>query len=82
LAEWGILDLFDEVFCSAVEGLVKPDEAAYILMLKRLGVLPSEAIFIDDTAGHVEAAQKLGIHAILFTDAAELQNKLNHLIAF
>lgn len=81
LADWGILELFDVVYCSGDEGLIKPDPAVYNLTLKRLGVLPHEAVFIDDTDGHVEAAQKLGIHGIIFTNAAELKQKLNQLLS-
>jgi putative hydrolase of the HAD superfamily len=80
LADWGILELFDVVYCSGDEGLIKPDPAVYNLTLKRLGVLPHEAVFIDDTGGHVEAAQKLGIHGIIFTNAAELEQELNQLL--
>ena len=80
LADWGIRELFDVVFCSGDEGLIKPDPAVYKLTLQRLGVLPHEAVFIDDTEGHVEAARKLGIHGIIFTNAAELEQKLNYLL--
>ena len=76
LADWGILELFDVVICSGDEGLIKPDPAAYRLTLKQLGVAPHEAVFIDDTRGHVEAAQKLGMHGIVFTDAADLRQAL------
>ena len=82
LAEWDLLELFDEVFCSGDESLIKPDPAAYHLILKRLGILPQEAVFIDDTAGHVEAARKIGMHGIVFTKAAELEQALNPLLAF
>lgn len=81
LADWDMLDLFDVVFCSGDEGRVKPDPAAFNTTLKRLGVLPHEAVFIDDTADHVDAAQELGIHSILFTTAEELALELNVLLA-
>jgi len=80
LADWGIIELFDVIFCSGDEGLIKPDPAVYNLTLQRLGVLPHEAVFIDDTAGHVEAAQKLGIHGIIFTNAAALKRELKHFL--
>jgi putative hydrolase of the HAD superfamily len=80
LADWGILELFDVIFCSGDAGLVKPDPAAYRSTLKQLGVLPNESVFIDDTAGHVEAAQRLGIHGVVFTNAIELRQELNHLL--
>jgi putative hydrolase of the HAD superfamily len=80
LADWSILELFDVIFCSGDEGLIKPDPAAYRLTLKQLGVPPNEAVFIDDTGGHVEAAQRLGLHGIVFTNAAELRPALNHFL--
>ena len=80
LADWNLLELFDEVFCSGDEGLVKPDPAAYQTILDRLAVKPHEAVFIDDTPGHVEAACRLGIHGILFTNASELEKDLGRLV--
>lgn len=80
LADWGILELFNVIFCSGDEGLIKPDPAVYNLTLKRLGVLPHEAVFIDDTGGHVEAAQRMGIHGIIFTIASALRQELNHFL--
>ena len=79
LADWGMLDLFDVVFCSGDEGIIKPDPAAFRTTLERLDVVPEEAIFIDDTLGHVEAAQRLGIHGILFTTAEALAVELEAL---
>jgi putative hydrolase of the HAD superfamily len=76
LADWKMLDLFDVVFCSGDEGMIKPDPAAFNETLERLGVAPGEAVFIDDTQEHVEAARKLGIHGIVFTTAEALNNDL------
>ena len=80
LADWGILDLFDVVVCSGDEGLVKPDPAIFELALTRLGVAPSEAVFIDDTLGHVQAARDLGIHGIHFRNAEQLTRDLESLL--
>lgn len=76
LAEWGIRKYFDVVFCSGDEGCVKPDPAAYQATLDRLGVRPFEAVFIDDTGGHVQAARAHGIHGIVFTNAPRLARAL------
>ena len=80
LSAWGIFDLFDVVYCSGDEGMIKPDPAVYISTLNRLGILPQEAVFIDDTIGHVKAAQSLGIHGILFTESEQLELELNRLL--
>ena len=76
LTDWKMLDLFEVVFCSGDEGLVKPDPAAFRKTLQRLGVKPAEAVFIDDTPEHVEAARELGIHGIAYTTAEALNNDL------
>jgi putative hydrolase of the HAD superfamily len=81
LADWDLLELFDVIFCSGNEGRAKPDPEVYHLTLKRLEVLPSDAVFIDDTGGHVDAARKLGIHGILFTDANAVEKELDRLLA-
>jgi putative hydrolase of the HAD superfamily len=80
LADWEILDLFDVVVCSGDEGLVKPDPAIFELTLKRLDVMPAEAVFIDDYPGHVEAAQALGLHGIHFTTPEALAVELDELL--
>jgi epoxide hydrolase-like predicted phosphatase len=77
---WGILDLFDTVFCSGDEGVTKPDPAAFDMTLERLGVAPEEAVFIDDSFSHVEAARVLGLHGILFTTAEALADELENLL--
>jgi epoxide hydrolase-like predicted phosphatase len=80
LADWKILQLFDVVFCSGDEGVVKPDPVAFKVTLDRLGVEPEAAVFIDDTMSHVKAAQALGLHGIRFTTAEALSEKLNDLL--
>lgn len=81
LIDWGILELFDVVFCSGDEGVMKPDPRAFQLTLGRLGVEPEEAVFIDDTMEHVKAALGLGLHGIHFTTAAALEEQLGALLA-
>jgi HAD superfamily hydrolase (TIGR01509 family) len=76
LADWGILDLFDVVVCSGDEGVAKPDRAIFELTLARLGVSAGEAVFIDDSPGHVEAARALGLCGIHFVTAEALRSEL------
>jgi epoxide hydrolase-like predicted phosphatase len=80
LVDWGIHDMFDAIFCSGDEGLVKPDPAAFRVVLERLEVGPEEAIFIDDTMDHVMAARMLGLKGILFTTPEALAEQLDDLL--
>ncbi len=80
LADWGILDLFDVVVCSGDEGVAKPDPAIFELTLARLGVSAGEAVFIDDSPGHVQAARALGLRAIHFVTAEALRSELNDIL--
>ena len=79
LTDWGIDRLFDVVVCSGDEGMSKPDPRVFDLTLQRLGLSPPEAVFIDDTEGHVAAARALGMHAMLFTTAERLEEDLGAL---
>ncbi len=80
LVAWKIAELFEVIVCSGDEGVVKPDPRAYEITLQRLDVEPPQAIFIDDTPGHVEAAEALGISGIVFTDVSTLHRRLSMLI--
>jgi putative hydrolase of the HAD superfamily len=82
LKDWDMLELFDVVFCSGDEGVVKPDRIAFEKTLERLGVKPEQAVFIDDTEEHVLAARSLGLHGILFTSAEALENDLRNLLDY
>lgn len=80
LQDWGLLGYFDVVFCSGDEGVMKPDPRAFANTLERLGVGPPEAVFVDDTQEHVDAARACGLHALLFTDAGALERDLAELL--
>jgi putative hydrolase of the HAD superfamily len=62
----GILDLFDDVVCSAEVGCAKPEPEIYALACQRLGVAPAACVFVDDHGPNVEAAESLGMRGILF----------------
>lgn len=56
--------LFDVVVESAIEGMRKPDPRIYRLACDRLGVEPSDAIFLDDLGANLKGAKALGMHTI------------------
>jgi putative hydrolase of the HAD superfamily len=57
----GEFDVFVE---SALEGLRKPDPKIYELTCSRLGVTPSEVIFLDDLGPNLKPARAMGMHTI------------------
>lgn len=71
-----LFDRFRGIVVSGDERLVKPDPAIFRLALDRFGLEAGEAVFVDDNPANVEAAAKLGIHSVLFTDAAAFRAEL------
>jgi putative hydrolase of the HAD superfamily len=59
---------FDAVVISDLVGLRKPGEEIYQLTTDKLGLAPSECVFVDDTAHNLPSAERLGMKGVLFTD--------------
>lgn len=68
--------LFDEKVVSGDVRMIKPSREIFELLLSRVGVTPSEAVFIDDNQKNVDGARAVGIHAILFTGKDALISEL------
>ena len=68
--------MFDATVFSCDEGTAKPERRIYEIALERLGVEPSEAVFIDDRADFIEGAQKLGMHTIRFESLQQVKEAL------
>jgi putative hydrolase of the HAD superfamily len=62
LAEAHLEGVTDDVVLSCEVGYAKPSPEIYRLALERLGVRPENALLIDDTPGHVVAAEAAGLH--------------------
>jgi putative hydrolase of the HAD superfamily len=77
---WDRLLCFDVQMFSAEEGLMKPDPAIYLRCLERLGVTAGEALFIDDTLANVEAARRLGMAGVHFTDKWKQVKELRRML--
>jgi HAD superfamily hydrolase (TIGR01509 family) len=60
------LDMMDGGILSYRDRVIKPDAEIYELLRTRYGFEPDRAVFIDDTEKNVRAAEKLGIHGIVF----------------
>ena len=73
--------LVDVIVYSHEVGLAKPDPKIYELTEQRLGVAPTEIVFIDDHKPNVDAAQQRGWHAILHIDTEDTIKQVQALLA-
>jgi epoxide hydrolase-like predicted phosphatase len=78
---WNIDGLFDEMVISAEVKLVKPDPRIFHLAVDRLGVLPGEAIFVDDIIDNVDAARKEGLMAIQYVNLQQTVNDISVILS-
>jgi 2-haloacid dehalogenase len=73
---FSFLEWFDEIMVSGKEKMRKPFTEFYDLLLKRYNLNKEQIIFIDDNIRNVEAAEKLGIESLLFTNGYQLKKEL------
>ena len=73
---------FDVVVESAREGLRKPDPRIYTLVLARLDVHASEAVFLDDLGINLKPARAMGMTTIKVTDPDRALDDLGATLGF
>lgn len=64
------------LYVSAELDRAKPDPEIFRDLVSRLGVLPSQALFIDDLDENVEGARMAGLHALRFKGFADFTSML------
>lgn len=74
-------ELFDVVVISGEEGVQKPDLEIYRRTAEKLGVSPSECVFIDDIPAYANAATGVGMQAIWFQGFEQMKAELEALIS-
>jgi 2-haloacid dehalogenase len=67
---------FDGIVVSAYEGIAKPDPEIFLRVLGRFGLSAQRTVLIDDSAANVEAARRVCMQAVQFSDAARLREWL------
>jgi putative hydrolase of the HAD superfamily len=75
----GISDLVDEIVISAEIGFQKPHQEAFDVLFQKLGVSPSEVVFIDDAPKSLKKADEIGYVPILFENNEKLKIDLGKL---
>lgn len=74
--KYAIFKQLDGMVVSGEEHLLKPDAAIYRCLLERYDLKAEESLFIDDNADNVVGARNVGMEAVRFTSAAELERVL------
>lgn len=72
----GVMPYLTKIVPSYILRVVKPDARFYTKLLKRIDAKPQECIFIDDAKRNVDAAEKVGIKSLLFTNTEKLKTDL------
>lgn len=75
------VELFDAILLSYEIGHIKPDRIMYETIAERLGVEPTECIFIDDQPKYCDGAREAGMQVIQYIDFAQMSDDLNQLLA-
>ena len=70
----------DGAFWSYQHRVIKPEPAAFLDMLYDFGLKADESVFIDDTRENIEAAERVGLSAVLYTTQEETERALNTLL--
>ncbi|KAM4052325.1 acyl-CoA dehydrogenase family member 10 isoform 1-T2 [Anomaloglossus baeobatrachus] len=73
---------FNVIIESCIEGICKPDPRIYQLCVERLGVPPTETIFLDDIGQNLKAAAQLGFHTIKVNNAKDALKDLENMLGF
>jgi putative hydrolase of the HAD superfamily len=72
-----VMELFDLVVESSVEGIRKPNPQIYQLTCERLGVDPEHAVFLDDLGINLKPAKALGMRTIKVLDEGQAIDDLS-----
>ena len=72
--------LFDGIVLSYEVGAVKPDPIMYETIALRLGVLPEEAVFIDDRIEFVTGAHAIGMQAVQYQSMPQIRTELEAIL--
>lgn len=68
--------LFDDIIISGDIGTIKPNKAAYDIVLKKHGSIAIR-LFVDDQIENIDAAKVLGIDSVHFTDYYTLRKEFH-----
>jgi epoxide hydrolase-like predicted phosphatase len=79
-AMFPIDELCEVVVDSSHVGMRKPERAIYALACERMGVVPTETIFVDNNADNIEAAGAFGMNTVHFVDPLAALDEIEKLL--
>ncbi len=65
--EYPVFSLFQQAIYSHEVKCMKPDPAIFQLAIEKLGLVPQETVYIDDSAANCEAGREAGLIAIEYS---------------
>lgn len=71
-----VMELFDEIIESSKAGVRKPELRFYELACERLGVAPSECVYLDDLGVNLRPARAMGMTTIKVVDPKDALEQL------
>lgn len=77
--KYAVFGEFDGMVVSGDERLLKPDAAIYRCLLERYKLNAAESLFIDDNADNVTGAKAVGMEALQFVSAQQLECDLREI---
>ncbi len=75
-----VFTYFEGHIISALEKVIKPEEAIYRVLFERYGLVPEESLFIDDLEANVKAAAALGMNTVHFAAWEWGYHEINRLL--
>lgn len=78
--EGGLVDHFDVVVESVVEGTRKPERRIYEICLSRLGLEAADCLMLDDLGPNLKPARELGMTTVKVTSAEQALAHLSSLV--
>ena len=76
-----VMDLFDEVIESSKVGVRKPEPRFFELACNRLGIVPTQAVYLDDLGGNLKPARAMGMQTIKVEDPEKAIADLEAILA-
>lgn len=72
--------LFDDILLSYEVGVAKPNPRIYELAAGRLGEVPENCVFIDDSIGNCKGAEAVGMQTVLYQNFVQMKAEVEKIL--